>query len=206
MPLAPRAILFDLDGVLVSSEEAWFLAVEEAGRRFRGQPVTRKEFSATFGQGTAADVAQFGFGCTPKELDAFYTRTVPLFGARVRVDPEAEKLLSALGERGLKRALVTNTVGPLAESIVEAAGLSGRLEALSCAGMVPLAKPAPDLLFLALDRLQVSAADAWMVGDSRYDREAARAAGVWFVGRGLEGDLRIDGLGELLVLLDAAVG
>lgn len=54
--MLPEAVLFDMDGVLVKSEEAWFRTVEAAGVRFRGRPVTRAEFGPTFGQGTAADV------------------------------------------------------------------------------------------------------------------------------------------------------
>ena len=55
-----RAILFDMDGVLVRSFEVWFRVVEEAGRRFRGRAITRGEFTPTFGQGTADDVPVFG--------------------------------------------------------------------------------------------------------------------------------------------------
>src|SRR5687767_3280690 len=69
---AVKAVLFDLDGVLVKSEEAWFRTVEESGRRFRGRPVSREEFDPTFGQGTAADVEVFGLRCSTSELDAFY--------------------------------------------------------------------------------------------------------------------------------------
>jgi phosphoglycolate phosphatase/AHBA synthesis associated protein len=39
-----------------------------------------------------------------------------------------------------------------------------------------------------------------MVGDSRFDRGAAQAAGVHFVGLGLDGDARIEHLRELLPL------
>jgi len=42
-----------MDGVLIRSEEAWLRVLEDAGRRFRGSPVTREEFAPTFGQGTA---------------------------------------------------------------------------------------------------------------------------------------------------------
>src|SRR5205085_1313853 len=62
----PTALLFDMDGVLVRSEDAWFRVVEEAGERFRGRPVTREEFTPTFGQGTEADLSQFGLRSTTR--------------------------------------------------------------------------------------------------------------------------------------------
>ncbi|MBL8939307.1 MAG: haloacid dehalogenase, partial [Archangium sp.] len=59
-----RAVLFDMDGVLVRSEEVWFRVVEAAGVRFRNRAITREEFFPTFGQGTAADIPVFGLSCT----------------------------------------------------------------------------------------------------------------------------------------------
>jgi hypothetical protein len=45
--LMPKAVLFDMDGVLVKSTEAWFRIVESAGTQFRGHKVTREEFVHT---------------------------------------------------------------------------------------------------------------------------------------------------------------
>ena len=43
-----------------------------------------------------------------------------------------------------------------------------------------------------------------MVGDSRFDREAAAAAGIHFVGLGIDGDRRIERLFELAHQLEVA--
>ena len=40
-----------------------------------------------------------------------------------------------------------------------------------------------------------------MIGDFRYDREAAAAAGVYFIGLGIDGEQRLDRLADLLELL-----
>lgn len=190
-------MLFDLDGVLVKSEEAWFRAVEESGRRFRGRPVSREEFAPTFGQGTAADVSVFGLGCTPAELDAFYIEEFLKHVPTVWVNPDAAGLLAALRTRGLGRALVTNSVGRIADALLAHGGLAELITVRATSDRVKLAKPAPDLVLLACDELGVSPAEAVLVGDSRYDREAAGAAGVRFVGLGIDGDERLERLGEL---------
>jgi phosphoglycolate phosphatase/AHBA synthesis associated protein len=203
MNSTPRALLFDLDGVLVRSGEIWFRTLEEAGRRFRGRPVTREEFFPTFGQGTAADVVHFGFACTSEELDRFYAETFPRHGDELWVDPDAARVLEAVRERGATRALVTNTVSALTAIILGKAGLQALFESVNCAGQVPRAKPAPDLLRRALQQLGVGADEAWMIGDSRYDREAAKAAGVRFIGLHLDGDARIEALAQLLDLFPA---
>src|SRR5438270_2915634 len=101
------AVLFDLDGVLVDSKEAWYLAVAEAGVRFRGRPVTRAEFEPTFGQGTEADIPLFGFDCTTAQLDRFYEEEFVRQLHAVRVDPSALEVLQRLKTLGLKLAVVT---------------------------------------------------------------------------------------------------
>ena len=195
-----RAVLFDLDGVLVKSEEAWFRAVEESGRRFRGgRAVTREEFAPTFGQGTAADVEVFGLQCTPAELDAFYVTEFLRHVPTVWVNPDAAALLQELERRGLCRGLVTNSVGPIADALLAHGGLSPWLPVRATSDRVPNAKPAPDLVLLACRELGVAPSEAVLVGDSRYDREAAAAAGVRFVGLCLDGDARIERLGELVL-------
>ncbi len=198
----PLALLFDLDGVLVRSEEIWFRCVEEAGRQFRGRAITREEFAPTFGQGTAADVGAFGLACTPAELDAFYVENFPRYVDDVWVDPEARDTLVTLRQRGLLLGLCTNTVLPLAKKILESASISTCFDALGCADLVPHAKPAPDLLQYTCAKLGVEPAAAWMIGDSRFDRAAASAAGCRFVGFRLDGDVTVQSLRELPALLE----
>ncbi|MDC0712819.1 HAD-IA family hydrolase [Stigmatella sp. ncwal1] len=195
---ALRAVLFDMDGVLLKSEEAWAHVVAAAGEHFRGSPVTREEFAPTFGQGTKADTEVFRLGCTPEALDRFYTEHFPRYVEHVWVNPDARPLLEALGQRGLRRAVVTNTVSTLAPSLLGAAHLAELFECVACADLVPRSKPAPDLVLYALEKLGVTAGEALMIGDSRFDRGAAEAAGVRFVGLGLDGDVRIEQLRELI--------
>ncbi|MFO0594695.1 MAG: HAD hydrolase-like protein [Myxococcaceae bacterium] len=196
--MLPRAVLFDMDGVLVRSEEVWFKAVEAAGVKFRGHAITRDEFFPTFGQGTTADIGVFKLRCTTAELDAFYVEEFTRHLDAMWVNPDAKPVLDALHSRGVKCALVTNTVQPLANRILERAGLLVSFGSVATADRVKHAKPAPDLVQLALTELQVAAPDAWMVGDSRFDRQASEAAGVPFIGLRLDAARRIETLPELL--------
>ena len=63
---------------------------------------------------------------------------------------------------------------------------------------------APDLVLHACAKLGVAPREAWMVGDSRFDRGAANAAQVRFVGLGLDGDDRVEQLAELGVRVEHA--
>jgi len=197
----PAGVLFDLDGVLLRSEEVWFRLVEEAGRRFRGTPITRQEFGPTFGQGTEADVKGFRLSCTPAQLDRYYAENFQRYAGDVWVDPEARPTLEALAKRKVRRAVVTNTTTSLAGSLLARAELLDLVEMVACADQVARAKPEPDVLIHALKGLNLQPADAWMVGDSRFDRMAAEAAGVRYVGLRMEGSARIETLSQVVGLL-----
>ena len=196
-----RAVLFDMDGVLVRSEEVWFRVVEAAGVRFRGRAITRDEFFPTFGQGTAADIPVFGLSCSVAELDAFYVSEFVKHLDAMWVNPEAAPLAELLTTRGLGIGVVTNTVAPLARAILEHAKLARWFEVRATADRVEHAKPSPELVLLGLKELGVSAVEAVMIGDSRFDREAARAAGVRFIGLKLDGDGRVERLGDVPIEL-----
>lgn len=192
-----KAVLFDLDGVLVKSKEAWFRTLEEAGRVFRGSPVTREEFEPTFGQGTEADARVFKLGITEAQLNVFYIQHFPRYATDVWVNPEADALLTELTKRGLSRAVVTNSVTPVAEVLLKSAKLRVHFDALACADEAR-SKPAPDLVLLACGKLDLKPGDAMLVGDSRFDEGAANAAGCRFVPYGFGGERGIENLSELL--------
>lgn len=132
------------------------------------------------------------------ETEAYYHAHFMEHADHLRVDPDARAVVAELRSRGFGQALITNTPSPLAREILAKAGLE--LDAVVGGTDVPEAKPAPDMVREACRRLGVSAGEAFVVGDSRYDSEAARAAGMRFVGVRMDGDPRIEQLSELLDL------
>ncbi len=172
--------------------------------RFRGRAISADEFAPTFGQGTRADIEAFGLSCTVAELDRFYFERFTAHADSTWVDPEARGVLEGLAARGVRVAVVTNTMTPLARDILDAARLAAWVEVVACADQVPHAKPAPDLVRHALAGLGLGPDEAWMTGDSRFDREASLAAGVAFIGYRQEGPRRVESLGALLRLVDGS--
>ena len=181
MSPATRAVLFDLDGVLVDSYETWYEVVNAAARHFDAPPVSRERLAEVFGQGPEEDARTLYRGRTVDEIQTAYAEAMPAAVASLVVGPDAHAALDALGRRGILRAVVTNTQHDVARHILRAAGLLARLDAWVGVGGGLREKPAPDLVVRALALLGVEAGEALFVGDTGYDEAAARAASVPFL-------------------------
>jgi len=200
-PSSVVAVLFDLDGVLVETFDAWMAVVESARARRGRPPLGHEAILRAWGQGLEADCRDFFPDLTPPELGRLYGEEFERHLDRVRPMPYAGEVLASLQAAGVRRAVVTNSPASLAHAILEAVGLAPHIEDLVGGDQVPAGKPHPQMLLEALARLGVSPERALMVGDTHNDIEAAQAAGVFAVGYRRDGDRKIDDLRALLDLL-----
>jgi HAD superfamily hydrolase (TIGR01509 family) len=178
---AVRAVLFDMDGVLVDSFEVWLGVVNATARRFGHPEVTRERLLAIFGQGIADDMRNLYPGRSRDEILAAYDEAMPGCLARITVNPEAADSLALLRTHGVRRAVVTNSQTSIAGSVLRLVGLEAHLDTWTGVSGGLKEKPAPDLLLHALRVLGTKPQDALMVGDTDYDEEAAKAAGTRFL-------------------------
>ncbi len=195
------AVLFDLDGVLVDSYQVWFHLMNATAKDLGYPSISKDRFHEAWGQGVEADRERFYPGHTVEELSAHYDAHFGDHLEHLTVASGVGDVFAALVERGLASAVITNTPNPLARDVVARAGATPDL--VVGGTDVPEAKPAPDMVHHACEKLGFREAEAVVVGDSRFDRDAARAAGTAFVGLGIDGDFRIEALPELIPLLPA---
>ena len=193
-----RGVLFDMDGVLVFSTEAWFGVYNDTLSHFRHAPIGREEFLRIFGNGTQADRAAYMPERSVEEIDAAYRRFFAGRLSEIELNPEAIPALASLRGLGYRTSLATNTNRPLAEEILGRLGVIGYLDALAGADEAGAGKPDPAVIRLAGERIGIPLPECVMVGDSRYDEEGAAAAPVDFLGyRYGKGATRIDALSEI---------
>ncbi len=190
-----RAVFFDLDGTLVESREAWQRVVCDAATHFGAPPVSAESFAAGWGQGIERDAERWFPGVSVEALESFVHAHFLDHREHVRADPDAGATLDAVRTLLLPTALVTNTPGALARAVIAHTGL--RLDVVVGGRDAPRSKPAPDLVWLAAQRLGVRAEESLLVGDTVFDRQAAHAAGALFAGFGIEGDLTLARLSDL---------
>jgi HAD superfamily hydrolase (TIGR01509 family) len=196
-----NAVLFDLDGVLIDSYDAWVEVLAQC-RRGRGLPLlSGEEFQAGWGQGIAADCERWFPGESPAVLALEYDR---LFRDQLRQVRRVEgigPLLEVVGARGWRRAVVTNSPRGVAELVLAATDLLSCFDTLATGDEVLHGKPDPALVRLALRRLDAEPHEVVMLGDTQRDVEAARAAGVFVVGLNTPGDASIRQLSQFTARL-----
>jgi phosphoglycolate phosphatase len=198
-----RAVLFDLDGVLVDSYEAWFRAVNAAARHFHQPEIDRERFKASWGQGTDADLETFFPGCRLADVERYYEDHLLDHAQEMRVDPEARDALMQLRDADIMRGVITNTPTFLARDVLAWTGLIGLVDVTVGASDGVASKPAPDMIFHAAQVLQVQPDEVLVVGDSVFDERAARAAKVRFLGFRTASPPSVQRLGDVVRLVGA---
>ena len=196
-----RAVLFDLDGVLVKSHSYWFELMNDTARAAGCPAIDQIAFAASWGQDTAADAAMFFPSWNEEQVQRYYQERGGDFSEFLHADPQATEVLAALAGRGLRTGLVTNSPRWFAQLFLRRC--DARFDVLVTADDVAAPKPAPDGMLLACRTLGVQPAEAVFVGDTQLDRAASRRSGMPFIGLGTAAPLTIGSLAELPSLLPA---
>ncbi|MDD5111946.1 MAG: HAD family hydrolase [Candidatus Altiarchaeota archaeon] len=199
--LKPRAVLFDLDGVLLDSIDAWHGTFNDVLEHYGKKRISKKTFlDDVLGKPIEEDSKHFP-GSTPEGIRKLYIRFFPKNACNIKPYEGAIKLLQNLRKKGIKTALVTNTPRKLTESSLKASGLAGMLDVVKTPDDVPAGKPDPAMLLSAMKELCAGIDESIMVGDTIVDVQAARNAGVKVVGIGVQGDMQIKHIREMEKLL-----
>lgn len=183
-PFAPVAVVFDLDGLLVDTEDLWELAERRvvAGYGVEWDPAVRPQLLGRGPDETSAILAAFVGAGDVREVDRrLLGAAVEEFRGGVVARPGAARLVEALAGR-LPVAVATNSRRVLAELALTASGLLEHVEAVVCLEDVRAAKPAPDPYLTACRALRADPSRSVAFEDSPVGSRSARAAGLWVVG------------------------
>jgi len=178
-----KAILFDLDGLLVDSEplsrQSWAEVIAEAGYELSDaiflQMIgrTEKEVKRLFKQAFGED---FPFEAVYQRREQHFVEALEREG--VPPKPGAHELLAYLERVGLQKAVASSTYRYLAEMKLRGAGLHSYFEVIVTGDDVAHGKPAPDIFLEAARRLGVTPAECIVLEDSTAGIQAANAAGM----------------------------
>ena len=203
LPL-PRAMLIDLDDTLLGSTAAGRGALEVVTRQLAGDielPLERVSravaeantwFWSDEERRAHARLHQAGARVriferalellaytAPVDTDAMGHRAVEERLRALEPIPGALETVAELRRRGVRLALVTNGGAADQRAKIDRHAVDTRFDAVLVEGEVGFGKPDPRIFRLALERLEVTAAEAWMVGDDLpWDIAGAQAVGI----------------------------
>jgi len=180
-----RAALFDVDGTLVDTNYlhavTWWEAFAQAGY----QP-PMADIHRAIGMGSDQLLDKLLPADRDKDADAelraAHSTLYATYWCRLRPLPGAADLLRACKHRGLTVVLASSADEPEFNALRTALDAEDAIDAATFAGDVESSKPAPDLIEAALDRAGVPAHEAVFTGDTVWDVEACRKAGVPCIG------------------------
>jgi len=180
-----RAVLLDLDGTLLDTAPDLAAAVnamlaeqgldslpEQAVRDFIGQGIARLVERSLVAAGLPLPCERLEHA-----LRAFGAHYARLNGKASRPFPGVVEALERMRAAHLRLACVTNKAAAFTAPLLEKTGLAQQLDAVVTSDQVGARKPDPAPFLHACKLLQVTPAEAVVIGDSANDAEGARATG-----------------------------
>ena len=178
---APKAVLFDIDGTLIDSNDAhtqaWVQTLQGHGHSVSYTQIRRligkgsdKVFAEVLGIESDSTLAkQITKDRTQLLLNSFIPNLDPTPGAR--------QLVQRMKSEGL-RLVIASSSGEELPALLAQAGLRDLFDTAVSSDEIKESKPDGDIIEVALRKAGVQATEAVMIGDTPYDIAAARAAGV----------------------------
>jgi beta-phosphoglucomutase len=178
-----RAVVWDLDGVLVDSGEAHRAAWIALGREIN-RPFTDEDFVRTFGMANP-DIFRVIWAITdPADVRAWSDRKEILFRDQARALhplPGAMELVRALRAAGWRQAIGSSAPRANITLLLDVLGLAGQFVAVVSGDDITRGKPDPQGFLLAFERLGVPPARGFVIEDAVAGVQAGKAAGAQVV-------------------------
>lgn len=177
-----RAVLLDIDGTLVDSNDAhawaWVDAFAEHGHSVPFEPVR-----ARIGKGGDKLMPEVsGIEKSSVHGQAIDARRTQIFKQRympeLRALPGARELLERFRADGLRLVVATSAKSDEMHALLDLCGARSLIDEHTSSDEAERSKPDPDIVRAALDKARVAPHEALMLGDTPYDIEAAARADV----------------------------
>lgn len=182
--MSPRlkAVLFDVDGTLVDSNDAhataWVKAFTEHGVTV--DPAHVRRCIGMGGDKLMPEVSALeedspkGSAIAKRRGEIFTQEFLPA----LQPFKDSDRLVAAVKQRGLTAVAASSAQEDELKALLKIAGADASMDAATSSDDAEESKPEPDIIEAALKRARASASEAVMIGDTPYDILAASRAGV----------------------------
>ena len=178
------AVVFDLDGVLIDSEQVWDAAREQLVRERGGrwhERAQRDMMGMSSNEWSRYLHDELGLPEPPEEINEEVVRRMSdLYREHLPLLPGAREAVERLAARW-PLGLATSSNRPIIELVLDLAGLTGSFQESVSSEEVGRGKPAPDVYLEAARRLGVTPDHCAAIEDSHNGIRSAHAAGMTVV-------------------------
>jgi phosphoglycolate phosphatase len=199
-----KLVLFDLDGVLLDSEDnmrrAWAVVREKTHVK---NPF--EDYFSRIGRPFQDILAMLGITRETKRIEQIYMEASFDFLASALFFPETEKTLQSLSKAGIRLGVVTSKDAPRTRAVLRQLDVS--FDTIQCPEGAFRGKPAPDYLLIAMAEARIDPTDTVYIGDMDTDCEAARRAQIdyihaaWGYGQPVPGAVTIESIQQLTAIV-----
>lgn len=189
-----RAVLFDLDGTLLDTNELIMASFLHTLDIHCPGKYKREDVLAIMGQPLITQMRLLDAEQAEAMVETYTRHNLATHDEHVTAFPHVLETVPRLKDIGMKLAIVTNKRRPVVEMGLKLFGLESYFDMVVCVGDVQKPKPDPEMVNMACEQLGVTAEESLMVGDSKYDIMAATNAQV--DSAGVEWSLHTDELKE----------
>jgi HAD superfamily hydrolase (TIGR01549 family) len=171
-------ILFDIDGTLVDSNYlhtvAWFRAFDSLGHRV---PMAR--IHRAIGMGSDKLIPSLvGDAADTKKADELHGEHYRHLHSELRAFDRAADLLRACRDRGARIVLATSAKERDLDALTKAIDADDAIDEITSSDDVDESKPDPDIFQAAMQKANLDERNTIVVGDTKWDVEAARRSGL----------------------------
>ncbi|WP_462137379.1 HAD family hydrolase [Candidatus Mycalebacterium sp.] len=180
-----RAVIFDMDGVLIDSEPLWeeteTKLLKSMGAEydpdFRDNVVGLSQVDSS-----KLIIAEFGLDCSPEELmEKRINLLLEIYSQKLTMFDGVKPLINGLRERGIKTALASSSPMKAISFVLEKFSIRGLFDAVVSGDCIKNGKPAPDIYLLAAAEMGVGPSECAAVEDSPKGAQSAVSAGMFCI-------------------------
>lgn len=175
-----RHIIFDIDGTLIDTEEAILQSLKDTVWEMLHKDIGKHELRFALGIPGCVTLRELGITDTERANNRWNEHLMK-YKSHIRLFDGIPQLLGDLKMNGDWLGIVTSkTRDEYTTDFAAPFALSDYFSTVICVEDAPRPKPAPEPLWAYLHASAINADDALYIGDTIYDSQCARSAGVDF--------------------------